>query len=98
MSTISSEIEQASKPKLAVQISYNGMNAPFEYNPEHLAEKTRVKALNHYDVRGQARHEEFLFGPDNQTEINDGHTMGSQVAPGSQLYLRRRAQSGGVHR
>jgi hypothetical protein len=96
MSAISPDIEQAGRHKLEILISYNGMDARFEYDPEHLAEKTRVKALDHYDVRGPARQEEFLFGPDNQTEINDAATMGSQVIPGSQLYLHRRAQSGGA--
>jgi hypothetical protein len=79
----------------AVQISYNGMDASFDYHPQELAERIRVKALDHYDIRGQARGEEFLFGPDNQTEINDDATMGSQVTPGSQLYLHRRSQPGG---
>jgi hypothetical protein len=95
MSATSSDIGQESKHKLAVLISYNGMNASFEYNPDHLAERTRVQALDHYDIRGPARHEVFLFAPDNQTEINDAATMGSQVTPDSQLYLHRRAQSGG---
>lgn len=96
MSPTSSDIEQESRHKLAVLISYNGMNAEFNYNPEHKAEQTRVRALDHYDIRGPARQEEFLFAPDNQTEINDEATMGSQVTPGSQLYLHRRAQSGGA--
>lgn len=93
---VQEQAQPESKHKHAVLISYNGMNASFDYNPEHLAEKIRVRALDHYDVRGDARHEEFLFGPDNQTEINDAATMGSQFTPDSQLYLHRRAQSGGA--
>jgi hypothetical protein len=96
MSATGTDIELESMHKLAVLISYNGMNASFDYDPDHLAENTRVRALDHYDVRGPARHGEFLFAPDNQTEINDGATMGSQVTPDSQLYLHRRAQSGGT--
>jgi hypothetical protein len=90
--------EATGKHTLEAHIAYNGMNAAFEYNPDHLAERLRVLALDHYNIRGQARHEEFLFGPDNQTEINDALTMGAQVTLGSQLYLHRRAQSGGAER
>jgi hypothetical protein len=91
--TVQEQVEQ--ERKLAVMVSYNGMNASFDYEPHQKAEVTRVHALNHYDIRGPARDEEFLFAPDNQTEINDAASMGSQVEPGSQLYLHRRAQSGG---
>jgi hypothetical protein len=90
--------EATAKHTAEAHISYNGMNASFAYNPEHLAEHLRVRALDHYDIRGQARQEEFLFGPDNQSEINDGLSIGVQVTPGSQLYLHRRAQSGGTGR
>ncbi len=88
--------EQTARRKQTVQISFNGMNASFQYNPEHKAEQVRVHALNHYDVRGPERHQVFLFGPDNQTEINDDATMASQVEPGSQLYLRPRTAPGGA--
>lgn len=98
MSATNTAIEQASNRKLEVLISYNGMNASFDYDPDRLADQTRIKALDHYQIHGEARNEEFLFGPDNQTEINDAATMGSQVTPGSQLYLHRRAQSGGARR
>jgi hypothetical protein len=90
--------QQTGKHKLAVLIAYNGMNASFDYNPEHAAESTRVHALDHYDIRGPDRHQDFLFGPDNQTEINDQASMGSQVQPGSQLYLRPRTAAGGAVR
>jgi hypothetical protein len=101
MSTTATEqdAEQgARKHKDTVSIAYNGMNASFEYNPEHKAEATRVKALDHYGIHGPDRHQDFLFGPDNQTEVNDQATMGSQVQPGSQLYLRPRTAGGGTSR
>jgi hypothetical protein len=84
------------KHKLAVLIAYNGMNASFNYKPEQVAEVTRVHALNHYDIQGPDRDQDFLFGPDNQTEIKDEASMGSQVQPDSQLHLRPRSQSGGA--
>jgi len=55
----------------------------------------RVQALNHYGVHGPDREQNFLFGPDNQTEIAGHASMGSQVQPGSQLYLRPRTAGGG---
>ncbi len=94
--TVQEQDQQKAKHKLAVFISYNGMNASFDYNPEHAAESTRVRALDHYDIRGPDREQDFLFGPDNQTEINDQASMGSQVEPGSQLYLRPRTAAGGA--
>jgi hypothetical protein len=84
--------------KLSVFISYNGMNERFDYKAEQAAEKVRKHALNHYDIRGADREQNFLFGPDNQTEIADGASMGSQVQPGSQLYLRPRTAGGGDSR
>jgi len=81
--------------KLSVFISYNGMNESFDYTPEQAAESVRKHALNHYDIRGDDRQQNFLFGPDNQTEIADSGSMGSQVKPGSQLYLRPRTAGGG---
>jgi|GEM_PF-5715365 len=86
---------QEAKPKLAVLIAYNGMNASFDYTPEQAAESIRVHALDHYDIRGPDREQDFLFGPDNQTEINDAASIGPQVQPGSQLYLRPRTAGGG---
>jgi hypothetical protein len=90
--------DQAARRKQTVHIAFNGMNASFEYGPEQHAEHVRVQALNHYDVRGPERHQDFLFGPDNQTEIKDDATMASQVEPGSQLYLRPRTAPGGALR
>lgn len=81
--------------KLSVFISYNGMNESFDYSPEQAAESIRQRALNHYDIRGTDREQNFLFGPDNQTEISGGARMSSQVQPGSQLYLRPRTAGGG---
>ena len=83
------------KQKLSVFISYNGMNESFDYNAEQDPEAIRVRALNHYGVRGPEREQNVLFGPDNQTEISGGRSMGSQVQPGSQLYLRPRTAGGG---
>ncbi|MEX2194344.1 MAG: hypothetical protein WD844_03585 [Thermoleophilaceae bacterium] len=83
------------RQKVSVFISYNGMNESFDYNPQQAAESVRQRALNHYDVRGAEREQNFLFGPDNQTEISDRASMGSQVEPGSQLYLRPRTAGGG---
>jgi hypothetical protein len=84
------------KPKLAVFISYNGMNESFDYNAEQKPEPVRVRALNHYGVHGPEREQNFLFGPDNQTELDPARAMGEQVEPGSQLYLRPRAAGGGA--
>jgi hypothetical protein len=83
------------KEKLSVLISYNGMNESFDYNPQQTAHSVRVHALNHYDIRGAEREQNFLFGPDNQTEISDDASIGPQVQPGSQLYLRPRTAGGG---
>ena len=88
------EQEKAAK-KLSVTISYNGMDEDFKYTPEQSAESIREKALNHFDIRGQERSETFLFGPDNQTELAGDKNMGSQVEPGSKLYLHRRTAGGG---
>jgi len=87
--------KEKDQKKLSVLISYNGMNESFDYKTAHNAEKTRKKALDHYDIRGADRDLNFLFGPDNQTEIRGGETMGSQVEPDSQLYLRPRTAGGG---
>lgn len=95
MSGFQEQVTPEAKRTEAVSVSHNGQNHSFEYRLEELVEKVRVRALDYYDVRGQARHEEFLFGPDNQTELPDGATMGSQVEPGAQLYLHRRSQPGG---
>lgn len=92
------EQDQEKGKKLAVFISYNGMNESFDYNPEQAAESIRERALNHYNIHGADREQNFLFGPDNQTEIVDGANMGSQVQPGSQLYLRPRTAGGGKSR
>jgi hypothetical protein len=81
--------------RLAVSISYNGMNQRVEYVPEEPARAIRAQALNIYNVHGPEREQNFLFGPDNQTEINLDASMGSQVQPGSQLYLRPRTAGGG---
>lgn len=95
---VQEQSQQESKHKTAVLIAYNGMNASFDYDPGKVAEVTRVHALDHYDIKGPDRHQDFLFGPDNQTEVKDEASMGSQVQPGSQLYLRPRSQSGGAGR
>jgi hypothetical protein len=95
---VQEQSQQESKHKTAVLIAYNGMNASFHYDPSKVAEVTRMHALDHYDIKGPDRHQDFLFGPDNQTEIKDEVSMGSQVQPGSQLYLRPRSQSGGAGR
>lgn len=89
------EQDQAKGQKLAVFISYNGMNESFDYTAPQAGEALRVRALNHYGVRGPDREQNFLFGPDNQTEINLGANLGSQVQSGSQLYLRPRTAGGG---
>lgn len=92
---VKTEGKEKDKQKVSVLISYNGMNESFDYKPEQSAESIRQHALNHYNVRGADREQNFLFGPDNQTEIVDGTSMGSQVQPGSQLYLRPRTAGGG---
>lgn len=89
------EKDKKDKKKLSVLVSYNGMNESFDYTPEQDAGSIRAHALNHYGIRGADREQNFLFGPDNQTEITDGASMGSQVQPGSQLYLRPRTAGGG---
>ena len=83
------------RQKLTVFISYNGMNETFDYTPQQAAQALREHALNAYNVQGPERQENILFGPDNQTEINLGESIGSRVQPGSQLYLRRRVAAGG---
>jgi hypothetical protein len=83
------------KPKLEVSIAYNGMNHSFKYTAKKQVGAIRERALDHYKVTGAEREENFLFGPDNQTELPDGEQMGSVVVPGSRLYLRRRAAGGG---
>jgi hypothetical protein len=88
--------EKDHKEKLSVLITYNGMNESFDYKPQQAAESIRVHALNHYDIRGAERDQNFLFGPDNQTELQGDVAMGAQVQPGSQLYLRPRTAGGGV--
>ena len=37
---VQEQSQQESRQKTAVLIAYNGMNASFEYNPEHKAEAT----------------------------------------------------------
>ena len=59
------------------------------------AESIRVQALNQYDIRGADREQIFLFGPDNQTELQGDVAIGAQVEPGAQLYLRPRTAGGG---
>lgn len=95
MTAVEEQVKPESQQTESVPISHNGQNHVFEYRPHEHVEKVRVAALDYYDVRGQARHEEFLLGPDNQTALPDGATMASAVAPGSQLYLRRPTQPGG---
>lgn len=95
MTTTESPVAQQAKPKLEVSISYNGMNHNFTYTAKKTVEAIRQRALDHYKVEGPERSENFLFGPDNQTELPDGQEMGSVVNPGSQLFLRRRAAGGG---
>jgi hypothetical protein len=79
-----------------VAVSYNGMNQSFPYVPNEAAESIRQQALNHYGVHGPDREQNFLFAPDNQTEIRGDASMGSQVQPESQLYLRPRTAGGGA--
>ncbi len=81
--------------KPSVSIAYNGMNESFEYALDQATEAVRVHALNHYDIRGADREQIFLFGPDNQTELQGDVAMGAQVEPGAQLYLRPRTAGGG---
>jgi hypothetical protein len=88
-------IEAKSRKKLSVLITYNGMNESFVYQPQQSAGAIRAKALNHFEIRGAEREQNFLFGPDNQTELRDDESMGSQVESGSQLYLRPRTAGGG---
>ncbi|HTZ87265.1 MAG TPA: hypothetical protein VMB05_11420 [Solirubrobacteraceae bacterium] len=95
MTAVQEQVTPDAKRNQSVSVSHNGQNHVFDYRLEEHVEKIRVAALDYYDVRGQARHEEFLFGPDNQTELIDAATMASQAQPGSQLYLHRRAQPGG---
>jgi hypothetical protein len=92
---VQEQAKEKDQRKVSVFISYNGMNESFHYKPAHEAGKTRKKALDHYGIRGADRELNFLFGSDNQTEIRDGESMGSQVQPGSQLYLRPRTAGGG---
>lgn len=84
------------KPKLAVPIAYNGMNDTFSYTEGEAANAVREQALNHYQVHGPEREQNFLFGPDNQTELQGDVALSAQVQPGSQLYLRPRTAGGGV--
>lgn len=86
---------QEKRQKLAAFISYNGMNESFDYTAQQAGEALRARALNHYGLHGPDREENFLFAPDNQTEINLGANLGSQLQPGSQLYLRPRTAGGG---
>ena len=92
---VQEQVSEKVREKPSVFVSYNGMNESFEYNPEQAAESIRVRALNHYDIRGADREQIFLFGPDNQTELQGGVAMGAQVEPGAQLYLRPRTAGGG---
>jgi hypothetical protein len=86
---------EKNQQKLTVSITYNGMNQSFDYTAQEAAEALRVRALNRYDVPGPDREQNFLFGPDNQMEIIGTASIGSQVQPGSQLYLRPRTAGGG---
>lgn len=81
--------------KLAVVISYNGMKPSFDYEAHETVESMRVRALDHYGIRGPERDVLFLFAPNNQTELVASESMGSQVQPGTRLYLRRRGAGGG---
>jgi hypothetical protein len=83
------------KPKLEVLISFNGMNHSFKYTDKKEVATIREHALDHYKIKGPDRELNFLFGPDNQSELPDGAKMGDVVAPNSQLYLRPRAAGGG---
>jgi hypothetical protein len=81
--------------KLAVPIAFNGMNDSFSYTEHEPAQAVREQALNHYNVHGPDREQNFLFGPDNQTELKLDQPLAAQVAPGTQLYLRPRTAGGG---
>ena len=93
--TVQAQAERKDQKKVSVFISYNGMNESFDYNPSQAAEAIRQHALKHYGIQGAERGQNFLFGPDNQTEIAGDGSMGAQVQPGSQLYLRPRTAGGG---
>ena len=96
MSTSEALIKETEKnQKLEVPIAYNGMNVTFRYTKKKTVGKVREAALDHYRVHGAERAENFLFGPDNQTELSDELEMGKAVQPRTQLYLRRRAAGGG---
>jgi hypothetical protein len=88
-------VQAEPRQKLSVLITYNGMNQSFDYEPHQSVNSVRQHALNHYGIHGDDRELNFLFGPDNQTELADDQQMGSQVQPGSQLYLRPRTAGGG---
>ena len=94
MSVLEQDQEKDQK-RLSVFIAYNGMIESFGYKAEQHVEATRQKALDHYDIRGADRDQNFLFGPDNQTELQGDVAMGTQVQPGSQLHLRPRTAGGG---
>lgn len=95
MSTTEAPEEKKARPKLEVSIAYNGINDRFAYAARETVGALRKRALNHYGVRGPEREENFLFGPDNQTELPEQEHLGNVVEPGSQLFLRRRAAGGG---
>jgi hypothetical protein len=93
--TVTEKVKGEKAKQLSVSIAYNGLNGSFDYNEKQETGALRARALNHYGIRGQGREENFLFGPDNQTELADDRPIGEQVTPGSQLYLRPRAAGGG---
>jgi hypothetical protein len=95
MSTTEALEEKKARPKLELSIAYNGINQQFEYVTNETVGALRKRALNEYGVHGPERDENFLFGPDNQTELPDDRHLGELVEPGSQLFLRRRAAGGG---
>lgn len=92
---VTEKVKEEKGKKLSVSIAYNGLNDSFDYNEKQATGALRAHALNHYDIRGQVREENFLFGPDNQTELADDRPLEEQIIPGSQLYLRPRAAGGG---
>jgi hypothetical protein len=94
--TVQETEKEHGKQKLAALIAYNGMNDSFNYAEGEAANAVRQQALNHYQVHGPDREQNFLFGPDNQTELQGDVALSAQVQPGAQLYLRPRTAGGGV--
>ena len=69
--------------KLSVFISYNGMNESFDYSPEQAAESIRQRALNHYDIRGADREQNFLAVLRNEADLHpsgaDDHNVVAEL-------------------